>query len=159
PASYRIGQLKAGYYEATGEKKKAMQELEKLLQADPKVRGLHYTLGCLYMESRLYDKAREQFEAELRLDAPYPRTYLQLGHVYLAMERPAQAQPFLERALDMEPESSGPAWVDLGRAHNMLDQPAKAAAAFEKAIQLGERKASVYYQLAMAFRRAGNLEQ
>jgi len=159
PQSYRIAQLRAGYFEALGEKKKAIDELERLLQSDPKVRGLHYTLGCLYTESRLYDRALDQFQSELRLDAPYPRTYLQLGHVYLALEQPGEALQALQRSLAIDPESAGAVWIDLGRAYNMMDQPSKAAAAFENAIELGERKASVYYQLAMAFRKAGKLEQ
>lgn len=159
PGSYRIGQLQAGYYEAIGEKKKAIEELEKLLQPDLRVRGLHYTLACLYVESHLYDKALEQLQAELRLDAPYPRTHLQLGHVYLALQRPDEALPALRLAREIEPESSGTVWVELGRAYMMMDRPGEAAAAFESAIRQGERKSSVYYQLAMAYRKAGRLEK
>lgn len=159
PASFRIGQLRAGYYEATGEKAKAIEELEKLLSSAPRARGLHYTLGCLYMESRLYEPARSQFEAELQLDAAYPRTHLQLGHVYLAMQKPAEAVPHLERALQVDPESAGAIWVDLGRAYGMLGQPGKAVQAYERAIQAGERKSTVYYQLAMAYRKAGRMQE
>ncbi len=159
PDSYRIGQLRAGYYEAVGEKKRAMEELETLLLRGSVARGLHYALGCLYTESGLYDKALEQFQAELRLDAPDPRTYLQLGHVYLALRKPGDAQPMLERAIEMEPESGGLVWVEMGRAYMIQDQPAKAAEAFEKGIGSGERKSSVYYQLAMAYRKAGRQEK
>jgi tetratricopeptide (TPR) repeat protein len=159
PDSYRIGQLKAGYYEASGEKKKAIEELERLLARGAAARGLHYSLGCLYTESGLYEKALGEFQAELRLDSPDPRTHLQLGHVYLALRKPAEAQSALERALEMEPESGGLIWVEVGRAHMMQEEPLQAVEAFEKAIGAGRRTSSVYYQLAMAYRKAGRPEK
>ena len=158
PGSFRIAQLRAGYYEATGKKAEAIRELELLLEKDPKVRGLHYTLGCLYMEASQYEKSRQQFEAEMKLDAPYPRTYLQLGHVYLALEKPVQALALLHEALERDPDSAGPVWVDIGRAHRTLGQAERAAPAFAKAISLGERNRSNYYQLGIALKSAGDLE-
>jgi tetratricopeptide (TPR) repeat protein len=159
PQSFRIAQLQAGYFEASGKPAEAIQELETLLQRDPKVRGLHYTLGCLYTEARQYEKALQQFEAEMKLDAPYPRTYFQLGHVYLALEKPLHALPLLEKAIQVEPESASLVWVDIGRAYRTLNRAAKAAASFEEAIRLGEHSASVYYQLAMAARSAGDAKR
>ncbi len=156
PKSFRIAQLRAGYFEASGKRPEAIGELEKLLQHDPKVRGLHYTLGCLYTEARRYEEALQQFDAEMGLDAPYPRTYFQLGHVYLALEKPSRALPLLEKAIQMEPEIAGLVWVDIGSAYRALKLAGKAVTSFEEAIKLGERNASVYYQLAMAARIAGD---
>lgn len=159
PQSFRIAQLRAGYFEATGKPAEAIEALETLLRHDPKARGLHYTLGCLYTESRRYDKALEQFDQEMHLDAPYPRTYFQLGHVYVALEKPAQALPLLQKAIRVEPESAGLVWVDIGRAYRSMHDARNASVSFEKAIELGERNASVYYQLSMAARSAGNLQR
>ena len=156
PQSFRIAQLRAGYFEASGKRPEAIGELEKLLQHDPKVRGLHYTLGCLYAEARQYEEALQQFDAEMKLDAPYPRTYFQMGHVYLGLEKPSQALPLLQKAIRIDPESAGLVWVDVGRAYRALNLAGKAVISFEEAIKLGERNASVYYQLAMAARSSGD---
>jgi tetratricopeptide (TPR) repeat protein len=157
PKSFRIAQMRAGSYEAIGKKTEAIAELENLLARDPKVRGLHYTLGCLYLEGVQYDKAVEQFQLELQLDAPFPRTYLQLGHAYLKLNRPEDAVSFLEKAAALE-KDQGTVWVEIGRAYRSLNQFDKSADAFQKAIQSGERSSSVYYQLAVVARRAGKLE-
>ncbi|HWB99066.1 MAG TPA: tetratricopeptide repeat protein [Bryobacteraceae bacterium] len=159
PNSFRLAQLRASYHELEGKKAEAMRELEGIFQHDPKARGLHYTLGCLYTEARQYTAAREQFEAELQLDAPYLRTYLQLGHVYLALEKPEQAIPLLERALRVDPASSGLIWVDIGRAYRSMNRPEQSIEAYERAIQLGQATSAVYYQLAMAARSAGRTER
>lgn len=157
PTSYRLAQLRAAFYEGKGEKAKAMAELENLFRHDPHARGLHYTLGCLYLEALQYPEALEQFEAELRLANPEPRTYLQLGHTYIAMAKPQQALQYLQKAVVVTPDNAGVAWVDIGRAYRELRQPAQSADAFEKGIQLGERKASVYYQLSLAARMSGDV--
>ncbi|MDQ2776265.1 MAG: tetratricopeptide repeat protein [Acidobacteriota bacterium] len=156
PHSYRLAQLRAAFYESKGEKAKSMAELETLFEHDPHTRGLHYTLGCLYLEAVQYPQALQQFEAELALDDPEPRTYLQLGHTFIAMSKPQQALPYLQKAVTITPGSAGSAWVEIGRAYRLLGQPLQATAAFEKGIRLGERKATVYYQLSLAARRSGD---
>jgi tetratricopeptide (TPR) repeat protein len=155
PQSVRLSQLRAGYFEASGEKQKAIAELEGLLKDDPKIRGLHYTLGCLYMEALQYDKAVEQFEAEMLLDSPYPRSYLQLGHVYLKLHKPEKALPLLQRATAMEPKDAAIAWLEIARVHRSMNRTEESLAAFEKAVELGERTASTYYELAMEARKSG----
>ncbi|HEX4807383.1 MAG TPA: tetratricopeptide repeat protein [Bryobacteraceae bacterium] len=159
PSSFRLAQLRAAFYESKGEKGKAMAELETLFQHDPHARGLHYTLGCLYLEAEEYPQALAQFEAELELDNPEPRTYLQLGHTYIAMSKPQQALPYLQKAVIITPDSAGVAWVDIGRAYRQLEQPIEATAAFERGIKLGERKANVYYQLSLVARKSGDLSR
>jgi tetratricopeptide (TPR) repeat protein len=157
PNSYRLAQLKAAFYEGKGEKAKAISELETLFQHDPHARGLHYTLGCLYLEALQYPQALTQFEAELAVENPEPRTFLQMGHAYIAMSKSEQAVPYLKKATEVTPDSAALAWVDIGRAYRQLEKPVDATAAFQKAIALGEKKASVYYQLSLAARRSGDL--
>jgi tetratricopeptide (TPR) repeat protein len=158
PNSYRLAQLRAGAYEADGKRAEAIAELEGLMQHDPRASGLHYTLGCLYIEQRRYDKALEQLQSELKLDGPYPRTYLQLGHVFVELQKPSEALPLLQTALEADPASSGLTWMEMGRAYRGLNQPEKSIAAFEKAVALGEGNSSVYYQLAMVAKKAGKDE-
>lgn len=159
PDSFRLAQLRAAVDESEGKKADAIAELEAIFERDPNARGLHYTLGCLYLEQRDYKRALEQFEAEQKLDSPYFRTDLQIGHVYLALEKPALAIPFLEKALTIDPQNDGIIWVDFGRAYRLLNQPARAVAAYEKAIVKGQGTSAVYYQLAIEAKKAGNLSR
>ena len=159
PASFRIAQLRAAFYQSQSETAKAVAELETLLRHDPHTRGLHYTLGCLYLEAEKYPQAISQFQDELLLADPEPRTYLQLGHSLLAVNEPQQALVYLHKAITVNAASEGAAWVEMGRAYRQLGQAAQAEAAFEKGIQLGERKANVYYQLSLAARRAGDVSK
>ncbi|MBM3728829.1 MAG: tetratricopeptide repeat protein [Acidobacteria bacterium] len=154
PESYRLGQLRAGYFRATGESVKARAELEALTAKDLKVRGLRYTLACLYIESREYEKAVAELEAESKLDSPWPRTYLQLGHAYLELGRNGDAHAALAKAQQAEP-SNGTVWFEQGRLDAALGDTAAAIQGYEKAIALGDKRSSVYYRLANSYRRAG----
>lgn len=156
PNSYRLAQIRAGLSELEGNKAEAIRQLEELLKNDPKTSGIHYALGCLYTEARQYDKALGQFQAEMNLERPFPRTYLQLGHVYIALEKPKEALPMFHRALEVDPASAGLVWVDIAHAYRSLDEPGKSIEAYEKAIQLGQRGASIYYQLALMQKKAGH---
>ena len=156
-SSFRIRQLRAGYSQAIGDDKKAIDELSELVASAPKVTGLHYTLGCLYLKGREYDRAISAFESELRLAAPFPRTYLQLGHAWIAKDEPERALPILTRAAQEEPESGVP-WVEIGRAQTKMGGYDDAVRSFSKAIELKEEKASVYYLLGTAYRKAGKMD-
>lgn len=159
PGSYRLRQLKAAAYEADGDESAAIAELEALLAHDPEVAGLHYTLGCLYVAQHRYQDARRQFLDELRMDPPYARTYLQLGHVYTELQDSEAALPLLKRALQADPPSAGQAWAELGRAYRQMNQYQDALHAYEKAVALGQRSSSIYYQLSAVAKRTGNLER
>jgi len=158
PNSYRLAQIRAGLSELEGNKAEAIRQLEELLKNDPKTSGIHYALGCLYTEARQYDKAIGQFQAEMDLERPFPRTYLQLGHVYVALEKPEEALPMFHRALEVDPSSAGLVWVDIARAYRSLNEAGKSIDAYKKAIQLGQRGASIYYQLALMQKKAGRGE-
>jgi len=157
PNSVRLHQLLAGYYEAMGDSNKAQSELEEMIKTHPHVQGVYYTLGCFYLKQYHYDQALDQFKAELALDSPNPRTYLQIGRTYTDMREPEKALPFLEQAIRMEPDQTTP-WVQMGRTHLRMNEFDKAASALEKAIQLGDRSASTYFLLSNAYRGMGKLD-
>jgi tetratricopeptide (TPR) repeat protein len=159
PNSYRLRQLKAAAYEADGNEAAAIEELEALFQHDPKTVGLHYTLGCLYVAQHRYESALQQFQDEMQMDPPYPRTWLQLGHVYTELQKPRDAIPLLKTALDVDTRGRGQVWAELGRAYRLMNNTQASFAAYEKAVSLGERNSAIYYQLSMVARRAGNLER
>lgn len=155
--SIRLHQLQAGYFEAMGDSDKAIRELEEVVKTRPHVQGVYYTLGCFYLKAYRYDQALEQFQAELSLDSPYPRTYLQIGHTYTDQHQPQKALGFLEMATQTEPDSGVP-WEEMGRAYLMLNQFDKAVLALQKGIQLGDQKASTYFILSNAYRKMGKLD-
>ncbi len=78
--------------------------------------------------------------AQLYLDviqeAPdYVKAYIQLGQVLMAMDKPAEAEPFLQKATELDPEDTA-AFLYLGYSHYGQEQYEKAIDDFKKAVAL-----------------------
>jgi tetratricopeptide (TPR) repeat protein len=55
----------------------------------------------------------------------------------------------------MEPKDAAIAWLQIARVHRSMNRTEESLAAFEKAVESGERTASTYYELAMEARKSG----
>jgi tetratricopeptide (TPR) repeat protein len=72
------------------------------------------------------------------------------------MEQPEKAVPLLEKAIQLDPKLV-PAQASLGLAYIRLKRDADAIAHLVAAREIDE-DGSIHFQLAQAYRRAGNLE-
>ncbi|MEX0709279.1 MAG: sulfotransferase [Woeseia sp.] len=81
-----------------------------------------------------------------------------LGAVLIRQGAYDEAQQYLERAIELEPRFAKP-YEDLGVLYLATQRPADAVAAFEDAIALDSRQASLYYGLATALERSGRRDE
>ena len=81
--------------------------------------------------------------AAARLDNNHPLVQARLGACLLAGGRTADAQPHLERAVELMPKSGG-AWLNLARAHLEQGRAEQALAALEHAAPLPDKEADKY---------------
>lgn len=117
-----------------------------------------YYLGFLHQVRGELEPAAERFREALarrRDDLP---ALLRLGDVLIELDRPAQARPFFERALELDP-SSAAAHHGLGKVAAREDDPAAAARHFERALELQPAATLVHYPLAQAYRALGEREK
>jgi tetratricopeptide (TPR) repeat protein len=156
-------------YRDAGELDRAATELRAALAQDPGVRRAHYYLGMVAMADvskgpgRLV-KAVAEFQEELKLEPEDPLASDQLGAALMEAERPAEALPFFETAVRVDPRS---AYVGhLGGAQLALDRPAEAAQTLQRALDLSATQAAadsdvekVHYQLGLALRKLGRTEE
>lgn len=159
PNSFRVRQLLAAYYEKSGQVAKAIDELKRVIEQHPNVRGLHFSLGSIYKDQSDPEHAAEQFREELKLSSPEPDTRLQLAQVYLMLNEPQKALTELESAKQTVGEQNATLWKTFGKAYTAIGDHAKAAASYEKAMAMGEADRALYYQLGQAYRRLGKMEQ
>jgi protein O-mannosyl-transferase len=101
----------------------AMAAFMRALQIYPDFHGAWVAIGRLFAEQGTYDKAELAFLKAQRLETLNPDGYLNLGTLYLSLQDPALAAPYLEKAVLLDPRSEV-AYVMLGRAYlqgNALD--------------------------------------
>lgn len=135
---------------------------EKVRQIEPRHAGALAQLGYKALQEERYDEAIDLL-TQARPGAPEDRQILEsLGAALLARQRNTEAIEVLQAALRLD-ESSGDAHWLLGKAYEATNKPAEAAAAFDKARQLGRKekdlKKLIGYDLARALNDTGKVEE
>ncbi len=154
-------------YSDFGQYDRARAELEAALKRDPRVRHAHYYLGLVDLKEKGregLEAAAGEFEAELKLAPEDPLANRELGVALFDLERRQQALPALEIAALAEPDQTRVLYY-LGRAQLANDQPEKARASLERALDAAQSQGAgpqilrtIHIQLGQALQRLGQTE-
>jgi tetratricopeptide (TPR) repeat protein len=117
-----------------------------------------YYLGHVYRSRHEPEKAAAFFEKSVQVRPDNEAIFVWLGSTYLDLNRPAAAEPHFQKALSLNPRSA-PALFGLGRAALAQRDYPRAVERLEQALSLDQRASGIQYQLAMAYRGAGQLER
>ena len=158
PASFRVNQLSAEVFETQGKYAEAASEYQKAAEKNPAALNLHYRMGrALLMQSHdpaVLDKAREQFEAELKLNPGDAVAEYQIAQIYLNQQKAAQAAEHFEKAVGLSP-GFAEAMVALGKLRLDAKQTPEAIALLQRAVTAQPALEAAHYNLMMAYRAAG----
>lgn len=128
------------------------------VKADPKTPNVHFGLGYLLWTQKQYDEAAKEFQAELANDPKHVQATLYLGDTYLQMNRPADAQPVLERAVQLE-QNLWMAHLDLGIIESDAGHNEAALNELQKAERLNPGEVNVHWRLGRLLRALGRKEE
>jgi tetratricopeptide (TPR) repeat protein len=133
----------------------AAEALEKLVRLQPGVAKLDADLGAARAGLNDFVKAREAFNAALRMDPQNVSALMGLGHVELRTGHPDEAVRLLSRAATLDPKAFEPhfllaaAWTEQKRYEEVIRE-------CKEALRLGGKDPEIYYRLARAYRGMGN---
>lgn len=114
-----------------------------------------YYLAQLHRTTGDQPRAVERFERAVELDPTYVAALVRLGELYLDEGRAGEAEPLFEQALAVDP-ASAPALSGIGRAALAQGATARAIEFLERALAVGPQAWDIHYNLATAYREAGN---
>ena len=138
----------------------AIMEYRKALEREPGRPGLRFRLGEAMLaeagDASQADDALEQFELELSANPSHAASALQAGKIHYAKSELDKALSYYQRAVNLRPQFSE-ARVALGTLLLDMDQTAEAVRELERAVELNPTDASSRYQLARAYRKAGDM--
>ncbi len=134
----------------------------RLLALDPQNLKAEENLGLTYdaqndpAQAEKALRTAAQWAKERGLRDPWP--YLDLGIVLLDEARSADAQPFLEKAVELGPKS---AWAHekLGMALVANEDPARGVRELEIAVGLAPNDPKTHFELGRAYRAAGQQDK
>jgi tetratricopeptide (TPR) repeat protein len=157
PNSYRMHQLLGDLDAAKGDDVKSVEEYRSALALKPSLPNLHYSLGHALWKDLKVKEAREEFEAELKLNPRHPGALNELADTYLLEHQPDKALPYLTRALAVDP-SGHDIHRDLGRAYSEMRDYLKAETQFKIALS-SDHDGSIHYELARVYQALGEKEK
>jgi tetratricopeptide (TPR) repeat protein len=135
----------------------AAEVLERLVRMRPGDSKVYSDLGAARAGLNDFAKARESFEAALRIDPSNVSALIGLGHVELKSSQPEAAIGLLSRAAKSDPAAFEP-HVLLATAWSDKKQYEDAIRECNEALRRGGDDPQIYYHLARAYRAAGDEE-
>lgn len=138
----------------------AVMEYRKALEREPGRPGLRFRLGEAMLaqagDASQADDALEQFELELAANPSHAASALRAGEIHHAKAEPDKALGYYQRAVQLRPEFAE-ARVALGTLLLDTGRTAEAVRELERAVELNPTDAGSRYQLARAYREAGDM--
>ncbi|MFO0946029.1 MAG: tetratricopeptide repeat protein [Planctomycetota bacterium] len=120
-----------------GRKDETYAGILDLLKEQPKNSRLRATLGDIYAEEGKAEKAREEYEAAIRMNVREGAAYNGLGTLLARSGAFAKSVEFFEKAIENEPDNPS-AYDNLGSALAALGKTRDAVVQFRKALEVKE---------------------
>ena len=160
PHSYRLQQVLAESLARQGHYRDAIREYRQALEQQPQLPGVHYQIGLLYWlneaTSEGENAARQEFEAELKINPYDAWSEYRLGQIYWKRRESESAVAHFRRALQLD-EDLVPPRIALARSLETQGNFEEAQKLLEVAEKLEPGNATVQYRLARLYKQRGQV--
>jgi Flp pilus assembly protein TadD len=147
----------------TGRADEAVPLFKEALARRPPYADAHYMLGTIFKQRGDLDAALQEFRETIRLNPGSAEAHTSLGQALNAVRDPSGAAAALaeaERLTRLKADGQASVFaVNAGVERLKRADVAAAIARFREAVRLAPDNAEAHYQLAMALRRTGALEE
>ena len=136
---------------------RAIRALTRAVDLDAGQPAFCYNAGVVYERLANQDQARQAFQAAVQLDPQNAETRRALGAVLMGLARPQEVAGQYAQACRLDPQGTAN-WYGAGKAYVRLRQDSLAIFCLERARDLGDDEAGVFYQLGLLYGKAGREE-
>ena len=140
-----------------GRNNEAITSLQKSMQLAPDYYAPHLSMGFIYFQMGRYSEAVEEYRAVTRLAPELPEGFASLGGALLAIEKDAEAEQALRRALTLR--QSRLTLNTLGVLLRFQRRDREATQMLEQALKAGPDDAAIRLNLGNALRQTGRLAE
>lgn len=95
--------ISAVHSEEAGEKLRAIELYEKMLELDPGYAPAYINLGTIYFHLRQFTRAEELYRRATETDPNYVLAFFDLGNVLDELERPDESIDAYQRSIELSP--------------------------------------------------------
>src|SRR5215469_2253790 len=161
PNSYQTREIEAETLESQEKWSEAAAIYRKILEENPKLRGIHYRLGRAALSQpespTSTQDARKEFEQELAIDPVNAGAEFWLGEIARLDGQGDDAIAHFAAAAKIDPHF-GDAFLSLGTALNSAGRYEQAIPQLEHYVKAAPDNLAGHYQLSIAYARTGRKE-
>lgn len=157
PTSHQAEQLEAEAFESQQNWDRAIAEYKRILEQEPKLAGIHYRLGRIFLSKSPpeVDSAKAEFDEELKIDPDNASAEFMLGEIARQAGQWDDAIPHFSRASKLD-EGFQEAYLALGMSLNSAAKFSEAIAPLQNYVKMQPGDPAGHYQLATAYARTGH---
>ena len=141
-----------------GKTREAIAEFQQAAQVSPHEPNVHFGLGFLYWKSQDYERAKEEFQAELTNDGDNAQAWAYLGDTEMKLGNREMAASHLNKAIQLQNDIRM-AYIDRGILLSEENKYKDAIADFRKAVELDPGQPDAHYRLAHAYQALGETSE
>jgi serine/threonine-protein kinase len=145
------------FYDRQQRYSESVAQLQKAIELTPDNSQAYFNLGAIYLDmgDKYLADAETALKKSLSLNPSYP-AYANLGVLYFSEKRYAEAAAMTEKALQLNGEDYR-VWENLGADYEWQGQKDKAAAAYDRELEILEKETKLQSQDSQAQSALGNL--
>ncbi|MEO8665560.1 MAG: tetratricopeptide repeat protein, partial [Ignavibacteria bacterium] len=154
-----------GYeYQKNNNMEEAIENYEKALKINPKIKFANYNLGIIYNEKEdfnekeVFEKTIEYFNKEIKNYPDYLNSYYNLALIYEKKERYQDAIDIYEE-ITKKDKAFATDFFNLAHAYQKVDKPIEAIKNYTAAIEKDKKYLAAYVNRALIHEQQGNLEK
>jgi predicted Zn-dependent protease len=117
----------------------AMTEFKEELKLDTENANAVYEVGELHRVAGELEPAKTSFEAAVKIYPDFPEANLGLGTVLASLGQPAQALPYIKRAIAHDPDDAA-SWYRLSQVERSLGHATEQQAALKEFLRLHNKE-------------------
>lgn len=161
PDSYQTRELQAETLESQEKWAEAAGIYRKILEENPRLRGIHYRLGRAALSQRdsptRAKDAKKEFEQELAIDPMNAAAEFWLGEIARLDGQWDEAISHFAAAARIDPHFPD-AFLSWGAALNSVGRYSEAIPPLERYVKMAPQNLSGHYRLSIAYARTGRTE-
>jgi predicted Zn-dependent protease len=156
PTSHQAEQLEAEAFESQENWDKAVAEYQKILEQEPKLPGIHYRIGRIFLSKSPADAAaaKAEFNEEVKIDPDNAAAEFMLGEIARQAGQWDEAIAHFSRASKLD-EGFQEAYLALGMSLNSAGKFSDAILPLRSYVKMQPGDPAGHYQLATAYARTG----
>ncbi len=146
------------YHLNEGRYDEALKEFKAAETADAKLPFVHFNLGLTYVKQQEYEKARDEFLEDAKIEPDQALNYEQLGDLYWLMQQDENSEKSYRKAVQLNPQLVN-SRIGLAKVYQRQQKYAQALTELDAAVKQDPARTDTHYLRGQTLVKLGRKDE